>query len=400
LTVEGGTENHRGVTMLHVHPRPGWRLVTAACGLLASAVSFVSGCGDPAPRPGASDASIDARDQDSGTIDAASAIEAGSDAGAEADAAYDAGADVGSTRACPRLGPWQASERWGDAASHPMPSFALGDRFYVHTDGAQRLLMADVLADGTLGPWRDAGDHGGGPHGFTAVVIGGEAFHFRNGHIARFRFRPDGTLDGDVELLEESVDTAFGGNRYVWDSAVAITEAGAPRGVVHLGGFSFAGYAYRPHVMRTGWPLGARFERAGDFPSERPGNAAFVESADGGGWIFARRAGHPALFRARVDGARVGELEELGLLPDGDDNGRGDLVAVGCTLVAVRGRKVFAADVAADGTLGAFEAQADLPEPQIDVSWGEGHQEGASWGIARGHLLLTGPRRVFSAAIR
>ena len=337
------------------------------------------------------------------TIDT-SAIDAGSidtgliDTGA-IDAIDTASIDAASTTGCPRLGPWRPSEPWGDAASHPMPSFVRGDRFYVHTDAVHTMRVADIDTAGVLGPWRDAGDHGGGPHGFTALALGDEVFHFRNGHIARFRFRPDGALEGDVELLEESVDVAFGGNRYVWDVAVAITDGTTPRGVLHLGGFSFTGYEYRPHVMRRASPVGGHFERLGDSPVSRPGNAAYVSLDATHGVVFLRENGGARLFRAHVTGLDVSAFEELAALPDGDDNGRGDLIAVGCTLVVVRGARVFAADVASDGALSAFEAQPSLPEPQIDVSWGEGHQEGASWGLARGHLHLAGPRRVYSSEL-
>ena len=84
---------------------------------------------------------------------------------------------------------------------------------------------------------------------------------------------------------------------------------------------------------------------------------------------------------------------------DGDDNGRGDVIAIGCTLVVIRGARVFVADVARDGALSTFEPAPSLPEPQIDVSWGDGHQEGASWGLARGHVHVAGPRRVYSSEI-
>lgn len=336
---------------------------------------------------------------DSSSPHDAGALDAGDRDDASArDASTDAEGDAGDDSGCPRLGPWRASEPWGSAASHPMPSFAIGSRFYVHTEGDRSLQVADVEA-GVLGPWRDAGDHGGGPHGFTALTIGGQAFHFRNGHIARFRFHAEGALDGDVELLEASADSAFGGNRYVWDVAVPIGSRDEPRGVFHLGGFSFTGYSYRPHVMRTEFPVGASFTRVGDFPVERPGNAAYVETAASAGWIFAREAGGGRLFRARVTGLELGAFEELDALPAGDGNGRGDLFAVGCAIFVVRGSQVYASDVDPEGALVGFEAQPPLPEAQIDVGWGDGHQEGAAWGIVGDHALLTGPRRVFSAPL-
>jgi len=359
----------------------------------------LAGCSGPTPRAQDGGRPLDARAVGDAPRET---IEGGPDAQSEHDAgASDSGpSDAGSMYRCPRLGSWRASASWGDATSHPLPSFALGSRFYVHTIAGERALqMAEVAADGTLGPWRNAGDHGGGPHGFTAVSLGGEAFHFRNGHIARFRFLADGSLDGDVELLEASRETSFGGNLYVWDVAVPIVDAGSPRGIVHLGGFSFAGYTYRPHVTRSGYPVGATFERVGDFPTTRPGNAAFVEGDGDGGWIFARESAGDRFFRARVSGATVGAFEELAALPGGDDNGRGDVFAVGCSLFVVRGSRVLAADVRTDGALGAFEEQPALPEAQIDVSWGDGHQEGASWGVVGGHVHLTGQRRVLSAPI-
>lgn len=361
-------------------------------GAVLGSVLLAFGCGDGSL--GSRDASVDASTLRDGGADASAPDAMPFDAN---DSSPDSGTDA--AVGCPRLGPWRASEPWGPGASHPMPSFALGSRYYVHTEADRSLRVADVGDDGSLGPWRDAGDHGGGPHGFTALSLGGQAFHFRNGHIARFRFLADGSLDGDVELLEESVDAAFGGNRYVWDVAIPIGSLAEPRGVLHLGGFSFAGYAYRPHVMRSGFPVASSFVRVGDFPVERPGNAAYVATSGSEGWIFARESGGSRFFRARMTGLELSSFEELTPLPDGDDNGRGDVFALDCSLFVVRGRQVYVSDVRADGSLGGFESQPPLPEPQIDVSWGDGHQEGAAFGVVGRHVLLTGPRRVFSARI-
>jgi hypothetical protein len=311
------------------------RALLAAVGLVGCD-GTLPGRLDTGPRADVS--SIDAIDTgsiDTGSIDTGS-IDTGSiDTGSIDTASIDAA----STTGCPRLGPWRPSEPWGDAASHPMPSFVHGDAFYVHTDAARTMRVADIDVEGVLGAWRDAGDHGGGPHGFTALALHDEVFHFRNGHIARFRFRPDGALDGDVALLEESVDLAFGGNRYVWDVAVAITDGTTPRGVVHLGGFSFTGYEYRAQVFRRASPIEGRFERVGDFPASRPGNAAYVSIDASHGFVFARESAGARLFRARVDGLDVSSFEELAALPDGDDNGRGDVIAIGCTLVVIRGAR-------------------------------------------------------------
>lgn len=318
--------------------------------------------------------------------------------GAVPDAAEPA-TDAGAT-GCPRLGAWTSSAPWGDGTSHPLPSFAVGGRFYVHTQsaGGRELWYAEPQPDGTLGPWLSGGDHGGGPHGFTAVVADGAAYHFRNGHIARYRFLPGGALDGDVELLEDSRDTAFGGNLYVWDDAVTIRLGGADVAVAHLGGFSFAGYAYRPHVYVDALPLGPRFSPSGSFPATRPGRAAFFPAGPDHGWVIATENGSDRILRARFQAGVLGAFEEVGALPSGTGNQRGDIVQLGCSLVVVRGASVFVADVV-DGALGAFAPAPSLPEDQIDVSWGDGHQEGASFGVLAGHLYLTGPRVVFSAPI-
>lgn len=359
-------------------------------GSLGERDARVDGAPDPADAGPGDAGPGDATPARDGSVDSGA-----SDASSPPDAASDGGAEV---ERCPRLGTWQQSEPWGTSPSHPLPSFAVGDRYYVHTADARALMFATVEGDGRLGPWRNAGDHGGGPHGFTAVAVAGEAFHFRNGHIARYRFGADGSLAG-IDLLEESTAVAFGGNLYVWDVAVVVGPPMTPRGVIHLGGFSFAGYMYRPHVMSSGVPLQPRFTRIGEFPVARPGNAAYVETSPGEGWIFAREAGAGRLFRARVRGLELVPFEEIAALPDGDGNGRGDMVALGCTLVVVRGRQVFASDIDSEGGLRGFEAQPPLPEAQIDVSWGDGHQEGAAWGVVGDHLLLTGPRRVFVAPI-
>jgi hypothetical protein len=310
--------------------------------------------------------------------------------------------DQPNARRCPRLGSWSSSAPWGTEPSHPLPSFALNGRFYVHTQqgGSRATHMATIDASGRVSGFRNAGDHGGGPHGFTALVANNEAWHFRNGHIARYRFDTQGMIAGDVELIEESVDTAFGANRYVWDSAIAVVnQRGAARAIVHLGGFSFSGYTYRPDVFWSPVPVARRFERVGSFPATRPGNAAYVATGDDAGWIFARESNAGRLFRASVERTAVRAFAQAGTLPDGDDNQRGDFFSIGCALFVIRGSRVFAADVATDGSITRWEPQPSLPEAQIDVSWGDGHQEGASWGILGEYVLVTGQRRVHVARI-
>jgi hypothetical protein len=307
---------------------------------------------------------------------------------------------------CADLGPWRSSETFA-GTSHPLPSFAVGSWFYVHThsDGDERVLLsASPDASGALGPWQIASpDHGGGPHGFTAVAAGDDAFHFRNGHIARYVLGDDGRMHGDVELLENDVTDAFDGERYVWDSAVLLTTSTGPSAVLHLGGYSFAGSAYRSIVTRGMLPLGPRFDAAGpEHPNERPGKAAFVRThPDGTGFVFMRDgADGTMLFRAAVDPtAMVGDWAEAGPLPAGTDNGRGDMFVIGGTLVAVQGQAVWASDVDEAGELGSWTAMPSLPEVQVQVHWGDGHLEGSTWGIIEDRVYLTGAHRVFDAQV-
>jgi hypothetical protein len=307
---------------------------------------------------------------------------------------------------CRSITAWTTSAPFvadADHVSHPLPSFARAGAYYVHTmkkDASDRALMfAALTPDGALGPWQVATpDHGGGPHGFTAITVGDDAYHFRNGHIARYVFAPDGTVPGDVELLEDSPDTAFGGNKYVWDTAVHLPlPAGAQ--VLHLGGFSFTGYTYRPDVYRSPVPLAPSFTDTGlDHPSgERPGKSVFTLTGDGG-WIYTGRGDGPALWRGDIDagGALLG-WTALPDLPAGTDNGRGDLFIAGRTLFTVRGAAVFHADLGPTGDPGPWIPDASLPGPQIDVHWGEGHLEGAAYAVLDDRVHLTGPTQVYSA---
>lgn len=311
---------------------------------------------------------------------------------------------------CRRLGEWQKTADFADAnhVSHPLPSFARGNFYYIHTktlvDANDRVLYsAKQNPDGSLGNFQMAsGDHGGGPHGFTAVVAGGEAHHFRNGHIARFPLDDLGQMNGDVVLLEGGVDTSFGGNRYVWDSALyAPFGAGSPR-VFHLGGFSFTGYDYRPNVFQSDVPLSAAFTSAGiDHPNTRPGKSAFygVPNTDFG-FVYTGESGGNRLWSAmaKADGS-IGPFVELSLLPAGTGNERGDFFVAGQTLFVVRGSAVFAADILDQGALSAWQSLPALPEDQIDMTWGDGHLEGAAYGIIGGFVYLTGPKSVFYAEI-
>ncbi len=316
----------------------------------------------------------------------------------------------GATGSCAALGTWHATEPFADGShgSHPLPSFAAGSYYYVHTkalDGADDRILYSAWqnADGSLGPWQIGSmDHGGGPHGYTAITLDGVPYHFRNGHIARYDLTADGKMLGDVVLIEDNVDTAFGGNRFVWDTAVEVTFAGGARWVLHLGGFSMTPYAYRRDVFRNAIPPQPTFEDTGaDHPAERPGRAAlFAPSGAEWGYVFTGVAGGASLWRVRVHAnGEVGAFESLPDLPSGTGNERGELFVAHQTLFAIRGSVVVRAPLSDTGDLGAWEPQPPLPEDQVDVTWGDGHLEGASHGILGDFVYVTGPKRVYYARI-
>jgi hypothetical protein len=77
----------------------------------------------------------------------------------------------------------------------------------------------------------------------------------------------------------------------------------------------------------------------------------------------------------------------------------GELFALGDTLFAVRGARVFTTRLDPSGTPTSWASAPSLPEDQVNVTWGDGHQEGASWGVLRDTVYLSGPTRVFYARI-
>lgn len=346
----------------------------------------------------ASGEATDTKPSDANAIDSSSSDTAVTDTTAN---------DGAPTGACRSLSAWSASAPFADAShvSHPLPSFARNDFYYVHTQspgGGERVLhAAKMSADATLGAWFVASpDHGGGPHGFTAIVADGEAYHFRNGHIARYGFDASGKMTGDVTLLESSVETAFGGNKYVWDSAVYAAFGDGNKRVVHLGGFSFTGYTYKPDVYGAALPMPSSFTATGKtHPASRPGRAAFFARANDG-VIYTGEGGGDRLWSARVTSS--GALDAwtaLGSFPAGTGNQRGDLFVAGRTLFVVRGASVHAADLRDDGSLTAWTPMPSLPAEQIDINWGDGHLEGASYAVTTDAAFVTGPKVVFGARL-
>lgn len=309
--------------------------------------------------------------------------------------------------ACRELGPWASSAPFADAGhvSHPLPSFASHGHYFVHTktlDGAEERILysAQPQADGSLTPWQVAWpDHGGGPHGYTGIDVDGFPAHFRNGHIARYVVDDQGLVQS-IDAVEENVDTSFGGNRYVWDSAVYAALPSGPRWIIHLGGFSFTGYTYRPNVYRGEVPVTPMFTSMGiDHPAERPGRAAFF-GIDDFGFVITGESGAAALWSSRLtaDGA-MAAWSALPELPPGTGNERGELIAAGRSLLAIRGSRVVRADLRDDGTLTPWIDQPSLPEDQVDMTWGDGHLEGAAHGILGEFVYVTGTKQVHHARL-
>lgn len=374
-------------------------LLTSGCGAgTVGGLPDLGPAGDGAPQP----------DQLT-TADAPRPTEAGSpDAGLDLPSPPKDGAPK---PACHTVGAWQSSAPFissGSHVAHPLPSFASKGYYYVHTmkkgGSERRLYAAKAQASGGLAAWKQSSsDHGGGPHGFTAIDVEGSPFHFRNGHIARYDFDASGVMQGDVKLVENSTSAAFGGNKYVWDSAVLARLPGGQRFVFHLGGFSFSGYTYRHEIYRSAVPVQSAFTKTGrKHPGARPGKAAFWAPSSGtAGYIFTGEAQGRGLWRTRVQAS--GQLDPFVKLPDlpqGSGNGRGDLFVHGKTLFSIRGATVSRAVISGAGTLSGWLSAPALPGAQVDVSWGDGHLEGQASGIIGAWVYVTGPTRVYYAQLK
>lgn len=324
------------------------------------------------------------------------------------------------------LGPWSATTPFG-GDSHPYPAFATGGRFYVHTNNDTRdVYKGTPDSSGNITSWSKAWDDHGGIHGYTAVVLDGVPFHFRNGHIAKYNLDASGNMIGDVQLLEPpgNLNAAFDGRLWVWDTAVYVYFA-TNKYVFHLGGFSCPGhgcpfdYTYNGAIFRHQVPIPEQsggtvftntgkehpeYSSGGDGPNG-PGKSAYFlpDTTSSFGYIYTKRNGGDTLWRIRV--TQDGNLENWmnsGSIPAGDDNGHGDMFVIGRTLFIIRGSKVYSADL--DLTTGAPSSWSDdppdLPERQVSMSqWGGGHLEGASWGVIGNYVYVAGDTRVFYSRI-
>jgi hypothetical protein len=366
-----------------------------------------------------SDAQPDADAGDAMASDVAPPNDASPDVGANADAAP--------SGACSTLGAWATTAPFADAGrqSHAQPSVAFGTSYCVWTittpyvSSQSWIYCAKQNGDGSLSPWQQSPHPHGGHQGFTAATVDGKVYMFRNGHIATYEVSPSGdALTGNEITTEASQATAYGGHYWMWDSAVYAPFADGTKWVVHLSGFDMtleSTYgngpgAYPANVYAAKVPVPQAFtstsqKHPASLSSNRPGKSAFIAGpGQTTGYVFvtidAYGSPSPALWRASLTSA--GALSSFTQMPDmpiGDDNQRGDVFFAGQTLFVVRGSKVFGADVdASTGNLKSWTTQPDLPEPQIDLTWG-GESEGQAWGVIGDYVYLTGQKTVHYARI-
>jgi hypothetical protein len=309
------------------------------------------------------------------------------------------------------LGPWSATTPFG-GVSHPLPAFAIGNKFYVHTNNNTRDLYFGIpQGDGNIPTWTLAwDDHGGGPQGYTAVNVDGAPFNFRNGHILRYNLDANGFVVDQTELAS-ALNASFGGKQWFWDTAVYVGFA-QNKYVFHLSGFDMASYNYNSRIFKSNVPITGNFTdtgkehpTAGSSCPQKAGKSVFFlpDSNSTSGYIYATGNGCDKIWRIRVN--QDGSLEnwiDSGTFPSGDSNQHGDMFIIGKTIFLVRGGKVFSTDL--DIQTGAPAAWTDdppdLPEQQTAMTtWGGGENEGASWGVIGDYVYVAGDTRVFYSRV-
>lgn len=302
--------------------------------------------------------------------------------------------------------------------THPAPSFALENRYYVlgQNDQEGKAWWANQQGNGSLGAWVEATFEAWSQQGYSAVVAKNHAYILRNGHILDMKDGGAQTLT-DTELAPGG--NGFNGNNMVWDTAVTATF-GNKQFIYHLGGFDMGRYNYvnvihSAEVPDGGFTAGTRFNQLSQTTptSGSPGDgsgaqykAAFIAGSDGNsGYIFMGQAGSNALWRIKAmsDGSLQGSWGQVSDLPSGTDNQRGDLLSYGNYLYSIRGRSFYRIQVnTGDGSFtGAWETLALLPSAQVGSSftWGGNHPEGASYGIMNGFLYVTSDEYVYSISL-
>jgi len=299
---------------------------------------------------------------------------------------------------------WQS--RLLPSQSHPLPSWARGSYFYVHTfDGS---IYRASISNGRITAWQNAGNYAGGPQGYVVLVANNTPYAFRNGHVIRYDIDASNNIRGlsCLEWASQSCagapSTAFGGIKYFWDSAVYVPLAS--RYIFHLGGFNMDGHAYNVNTIhRQALPLTApvRFAAAGGTPTSRPYKAAFYRASDHYGFIYMGSL-EQCIWRIRVnaDGS-TGAWEVAHGYPQGE-NDRGDMFVIDNQLFVIRGSKVYQATI--NETTGALsqwsDEPPDLPERQVTVTWNATEPEPASYGVIGDYVCVTGTTRVFCAHIK
>lgn len=312
------------------------------------------------------------------------------------------------------VGEWRETDPFvadDNHGSHPHPSFAIGSYYYVHTKtkngGDDRILYyAKQRSDGSLEPWRIANnDHGGGPHGYTAVALADTAYHFRNGHIIRYVVNQQNGVISELKEVEKKDLNGFNGIRYMWDTAV-YTPFDSESYIYHLGGFNMNGHAYNSNkLMRIKLPIpesDVSFTEVGTVPTENPNKAAFYRPTGANyGYIFMGVRNSSALKKLQIfENGNIGSWSDAGNLPEGSGNNLGDIFVVDNQLFVIRGRKVFQATIGADGSLSQWDdLPPDLPAEQINPNWDVSNTEGASYGIINDYVYVTGVNKVYYAKI-
>lgn len=309
------------------------------------------------------------------------------------------------------LDPWQESSPVIDSnhRTAPLPSFAVNKRYYVHTDlstglsNSERILyVADQQADGSLGPWRVATEeHGGGPHGYTAITAASNVYHFRNGHIAQYIIDESGNVT-EIKLLEADPNTSFGGNKYVWDTTIFV-PFDQKKFIFHLGGYGLPGSGYLNDLYRIELPInsGSSFTKVGlTPPSGRPYKAAFYKVDSGHGYIYLGNRDSQTIYKAGVDkDGNVGSWQEAGTAPNSGNN-LGDMFVIDNQFFIIKSNKVYQATIGPDGSLGSFsDTPPDLPSEQVSIEWDDGHPEGKNFAFIGDYVYVTGPDRVYYAKI-
>ena len=294
---------------------------------------------------------------------------------------------------------WRQSTTFSSSTrdSHPFPSHAASGHVYVQDHATGKIHVADLATDGSLGPWRDSSadlnDTAG--RGYAIVVVDGLGINLRFGRVELLVTDATGDVVR-IDLLEPP--DGIGGNRYFWNTAV-VADFGSSRYVWHFGGWDMTDYRRESETFRAVPSTTATWswDRVGPpFPGD-PYHAAFFRATSSSGFVYVADLGG-ALQRIETDAAGgIGVWTSAGSLPAGE---RGDLFVHGYFLYAVRGRKVYRAAIdPATGSLASWDdAPADLPDEQIDVSWGGGHGEGPGWGFVAGHAYLVGKDRVYDLA--